>query len=280
MLTNYHTHTRFSDGKGEPEEFVLQALKLGFDALGFSEHSPLPFENKFALIPSEIDEYVSTIRSLAKVHAPDIKIFLSMEMDFSPDISENLSELKTQHGLDYTIGSVHLVVSPGGELWFIDGPVSEIYDDGLKQLFGADIRKAVTSYYWQINRMIETQKPDIIGHIDKIKMHNQQRFFREDEAWYKILVSETLDLIANKGTIVEVNTRGIYKKRSATTYPGIEILKQLKALGIPVTISSDAHQANELNGAFTEAGILLKAAGISDSVYFNGKTWEQTGLYE
>ena len=38
MLTNYHTHTRFSDGKGEPEEFVLQALKLGFDALGFSEH--------------------------------------------------------------------------------------------------------------------------------------------------------------------------------------------------------------------------------------------------
>jgi len=278
MLTNYHTHTRFSDGKGEPEAFVQQALKLGFDALGFSEHSPLPFDNTFALKAEELEEYTATIRSLGEAYAPVIKIFLSMELDFIPGLTTDFSELKMKCGLDYTIGSVHLVVSPGGDLWFIDGPVPEIYDDGLIYLFDNDIRKAVTNYYRQINLMIESQNPDIIGHLDKIKMHNRERFFKEDESWYKALVSETLNLISQKGTIVEVNTRGIYKKRSATTYPGIEILKQLKTLRIPVAISSDAHQAHELNGAFTETHKLLNEAGISETVFFDGKNWKQTNL--
>jgi histidinol-phosphatase (PHP family) len=278
MLTNYHTHTRFSDGKGEPEAFVQQALKLGFDALGFSEHSPLPFDNTFALKAPELDEYVSTILSLGKAYASEIKVFLSMEFDFIPGHSEDFSELKTKCGLDYTIGSVHLVVSPGGGLWFIDGPVPEIYDDGLAYLFGGDIRKAVTAYYRQTNQMIESQNPDIIGHMDKIKMHNRERFFKEDESWYRSLIGETLDIIAQKGTIVEVNTRGIYKKRSETTYPGIEVLKQIKTRGIPVTVSSDAHQAQELNGAFEIAQNLLREAGINETVFFTGKSWEQTSL--
>jgi len=278
MLTNYHTHTRFSDGKGEPEAFVQQALKLGFDALGFSEHSPLPFDNTFALKAPELDEYVSTILSLGKAYTSEIKVFLSMEFDFIPGHSEDFSELKTKCGLDYTIGSVHLVVSPGGGLWFIDGPVPEIYDDGLAYLFGGDIRKAVTAYYRQTNQMIESQNPDIIGHVDKIKMHNRERFFKEDESWYRSLIGETLDIIAQKGTIVEVNTRGIYKKRSETTYPGIEILKQMKSRGIPVTVSSDAHQAQELNGAFEIAQNLLREAGINETVFFTGKNWEQTSL--
>jgi histidinol-phosphatase (PHP family) len=278
MLTNYHTHTRFSDGKGEPELFVQQAVKLGFDALGFSEHSPLPFDNTFALKSEKLDEYTSTIRNLQEKHGTDIKVYLGMEIDYIPRLSENFAELKSQCGLEYTIGSVHLVVSPGGELWFIDGPVPEIYDDGLKSLFRGDIRSAVTAYFRQTNQMIETQLPDIIGHLDKIKMHNQERFFKEDEPWYKALVSETLGLISQKGTIVEVNTRGIYKKRSATAYPGIDILKQLKTMGIPVTISSDAHQVHELDGAFNEANELLKAAGISEKIFFNGREWSQTGL--
>jgi histidinol-phosphatase (PHP family) len=271
-------HTRFSDGKGEPRDFVEQALAFGFDAIGFSEHSPLPFDNTFALKASELDEYTSTIRTLGKAFEPEIKVFLSMEMDFIPGYSENFEELKRLCGLDYTIGSVHLVVSPAGELWFIDGPVPEIYDDGLNFLFGGDIRKAVTAYFHQTNQMIETQKPDIIGHMDKIKMHNKERFFREDETWYNALVNETLDLISQKGTIVEINTRGIYKKRSATTYPGIEIIRKLNELAIPVLISSDAHLAEELNGAFNEAYLLLKEAGVKETVYFNGKDWSQTSV--
>lgn len=278
MLFNFHTHTCFSDGTGEPELFVKKALNLGFDALGFSEHSPLPFESTFALSAPQLREYCATIRKLAELYNDKIKIWLGMEMDFIPGHSEDFALVAAEGGLDYSIGSVHLVASPSGELWFIDGPIPQIYDEGLAFLFSGDIRKAVTAYYHQINRMIETQKPDIIGHVDKIKMHNQDRYFREDEPWYKMLVSETLGLIAETDTIVEVNTRGIYKKRSTTTYPGIEILKQLKQLGVRVTISSDAHKADELNGAFDFAHQLLAEAGIKELAFFNGNGWEQAGI--
>lgn len=278
MLFNYHTHTRFSDGTGEPEIFVKQALDLGFAALGFSEHSPLPFENTFALSANELDEYSTTIRGLASQYSGQIKIWLGMEMDFIPGLSEDFASVAEKCGLDYTIGSVHLVVTPSGELWFIDGPLPEIYDDGLTALFGGDIKKAVTTYYHQLNMMIETQKPDIIGHMDKIKMHNRERYFRENEPWYRDLVNETLGLIAENDSIVEVNTRGIYKKRSATTYPGLEILKQLKKLGVRITLSSDAHKAHELNGAFDRARQLLGEAGIKEIAFYTGHGWEQTSL--
>ena len=278
MLLNYHTHTRFSDGTGEPEIFVKQAMNLGFDALGFSDHSPLPFENTFALNATELRNYSTTIRHLAERYTGKIKIWLGMEMDFIPGHSDDFAAVSAQCGLDYIIGSVHLVLSPSGELWFIDGPVPEIYDDGLASLFAGDIRKAVTAYYHQINRMVETQKPDIIGHLDKIKMHNQERYFRQDEPWYRALVSETLELISEAGTIVEVNTRGIYKKRSNTTFPGIEILKHLKKLGVRVTIASDAHKADELNGAFGIAHQLLSEAEFKEVTFFDGKSWEPIAL--
>lgn len=35
MLTNYHTHSIFSDGKNTPEEIVQKAIEKGFGAVGF-----------------------------------------------------------------------------------------------------------------------------------------------------------------------------------------------------------------------------------------------------
>jgi len=189
-------------------------------------------------------------------------------------MSENFSKVKSEYKLDYLIGSVHLVRHKNkDELWFTDGPDYRTYDQGLNELFGGDIKKAVTTYYHQLNEMIETQQFDIIGHFDKIKMHNRDRFFKEDEHWYMALVSETLNLLQDRDLIVEVNTRGIYKQRSETTYPGLDILKQIKKLRIPVMVNSDAHKPHELDGEFAYSFSLLKEAGIDEVVYFKGNGW-------
>jgi len=200
-------------------------------------------------------------------------------MDYIPGMSENFSKVKAEYKLDYLIGSVHLVKpTDNEELWFTDGPDYRTYDKGLNELFGGDIRKAVTSYYSQLNEMIESQHFDIIGHFDKIKMHNRNRFFREDEAWYQSLGSETLSLIQDRDIIVEVNTRGIYKQRSETTYPGLDILKQIKKLRIPVMVNSDAHKPHELDGEFGYGFSILKQAGIDEVVYFKGNGWGFEGI--
>jgi len=274
MLTNHHTHTLYSDGSSQPEEYILEALNKGFSIVGFTEHSPLPFDNSFSFKEVNKEEYIALMIHLKQKFSGQIAVFSGMEMDYIPGMSENFSKVKAEYKLDYLIGSVHLVRPAGNtQLWFTDGPDYQTYDQGLKELFESDIRKAVTTYNNQINEMIETQHFDIIGHFDKIKMHNRDRFFTENEPWYQALVAETLELIQDRDIIVEVNTRGIYKKRSETTYPGLEILKRIKKMRIPVMVNSDAHKPFELDGEFDYGFSLLREAGIGEVVYFKGNGW-------
>jgi histidinol-phosphatase (PHP family) len=274
MLTNHHTHSLYSDGSSQPEKYIREAISKGFNILGFTEHSPLPFENPFSFREENKEEYIALMSMLKEQYSSMISLYSGMEMDYVPGMSDNFSKVKAEYKLDYLIGSVHLVKPQNhDELWFTDGPNYETYDQGLNQLFGSDIKKAVTRYFQQLNEMIETQQFDIIGHFDKIKMHNRNRFFTEDEPWYKALVNETLELLQDRDIIVEVNTRGIYKKRSETTYPGLDTLKNIREMRIPVMVNSDAHKPDELD-LFLEYGFdLLREAGIREVVYFKGNGW-------
>jgi histidinol-phosphatase (PHP family) len=279
MLFNLHTHTFFSDGSSSPDKYLKEALRQGFSVLGFSDHSPVPFENNFAIKEERLEEYVKVILG-EKSKGWGLKILLGLEIDYIPGITRPVQEYRAMNCFDYFIGSVHLVKNgnnPG--LWFIDGPDISIYDQGLTDFFHEDIRYGVRSYYHQINQMILTQKPDIIGHLDKIKMHNRNRYFQEDEKWYIRLVDETLDLIKANQCIVEVNTRGIYKKRSDALYPGVEILKKIHALKIPVILSSDAHKPGELSLCFKETKILLSEIGFKSLSLITSAGRREVPLY-
>jgi len=258
-MTNYHTHSRYCDGKGEPREYVEFALAHGFTALGFSGHSPLPYDNKFSIHADQYAGYCSTIRNLKAEYAGRIDIRLGLEIDYVPGLCEDFHPLMEQGGLDYTIGSIHLIPAPGCReellrnpqdaakwLWMIDGPRHETYDDGLQRLFHGDIRQAVKAFFYQNNEMITSQKPTIIGHFDKVVMHNRDRYFHYDEQWVRDLLYETIGLIRESGSICEVNTRGIYKGRHYDYYPAKETLRYMNSLGIPVIVSTDAHEPSDL----------------------------------
>lgn len=260
---NLHTHSTYSDGKSSPSEIVEEARRQGLQAIGFSEHGPLPFPTCFAIPRDKMQSYVNEIRNLQKENHDTIEVLCALEMDYITNSTYNFAETKNQYGLDYIIGGLHLVGQSADpdELWFTDGPDYKTYDQGLERFFGNDIRRAVRRFYDQTNEMIENEQFDIIAHFDKIKMHNRERFFHEDEQWYRDMTLETLDLIKQKGLIMEVNTRGIYKKRCDTLFPSPWILKEAYAMKIPAIISTDAHHYSEISYCFEEASAALKQAG-------------------
>jgi len=49
IISNYHTHTKYCDGKGEIEQYVLAAINAGIKYLGFSSHSPLPLPSRWSM---------------------------------------------------------------------------------------------------------------------------------------------------------------------------------------------------------------------------------------
>lgn len=276
---NLHTHTHYCDGSSKPEDYIKHAIELGFYTLGFSGHAPVPFPNKFAIKEQELNSYVTEIRALQHKYKNKLSLYLSLEIDYIPGIIDDFQKINSVCNLDYIIGSIHLVKGESdSNLWFIDGGKQEVYDAGLEIVFGGNIQKGVTAYYHQINEMLSTQKFDILGHFDKIKMHNKDRYFKEDELWYLNLVDESLDLIKSKGVIIEVNTRGIYKGRSKSLFPGIEILKKIKDRQIPITLSSDAHKPEELGLLLKETSETLIHLGFKELLCYGENGWEAIAI--
>lgn len=265
MLSNFHTHSNYCDGKATLREMVDFAVAHGFKALGFSGHCPLPFENTYSI--TDYKGYCNEVRALKAEYASCIEIYLGLEIDYVPGMLEDFTPLIEEGGLEYTIGSVHLIPDPSHtDLWMIDGSRYQTYDEGLQRCFGGDIRAGVRAYFYQENAMLERNRPTIVGHPDKIVMHNRDRYFHEDEPWYRDLALETIHLIKELGLICEINTRGIYKGRHADYYPGKWLIQEMKQLHIPVIVSTDAHAPEDLlrtEGAYE----YLAAIGYRDVLY-------------
>ncbi len=272
---NFHTHSVYSDGKSQPREIVEEAVRQGFSAIGFSEHSPLPFDNTFSVKDYDMPKYVAEIAQLKEEFKDKIEVYCALEADYVPNTSETFSVTQQKYHLDYLIGGVHLVGQSANpdELWFIDGPKWEIYDEGLQKFFDGDIHRGVRRFYEQTNEMIEYEHFDVIAHFDKIKMHNRDRYFHEDETWYRKLAMETLDLIREKGLVMEINTRGIYKKRYNGFYPSPWLMKEACTMGVPVIISADAHHFSEISLEFEAAENALRQAGYHSVVKFKDGKW-------
>ncbi|MCK9163064.1 MAG: histidinol-phosphatase [Bacteroidales bacterium] len=273
---NYHSHSTYCDGKNSLEEMAQSGIEKGLSYFGFSAHSPVPFDNDFGLQYSEIQNYLSETIRLKVKYEDKIKLFTSMEFDYIPKISEDILERAKEYNLEYIISSVHLVNSGNG-LWFIDGSKQESYDNGLREYFGGDIRKAVKTFYNQTNEMISNVKPDIIGHFDKVKMHNKDRYFKENDPWYVDLVIQTIEMMKENDVICEINTRGLYKGRSNDYFPQTTWIKELAKRGVRVTISTDSHKEDEVDKLFVECWNDLKVCGHKEVWYFDGQ-WKSTAL--
>jgi len=276
---NYHTHTTFCDGKESPGAFLQSAADKGFQAIGFSAHAEVPFDNEWSIRPGGTQAYVQAVNTL-KSNALGVEVLLGLEADYIPGISRDFEAVKQAFALEYVIGSVHLVKPKGAEkLWFIDGPAAG-YDNGIETLFEKDAKAAVCQFYRQSMEMLDSQQFDIIGHLDKVKMNNKGRFFATEDKWYRDLVSETLRLIKEKGVIMEVNTRGKYKGKTAEFFPAVTIVKEAKSLNIPIVISSDAHHPSELDLLFEESLQMVQEQGYTELMQYHQGTWKAKGINE
>lgn len=279
--TNYHSHCNYCDGTAMMEEYLQEAINQKLKVYGFSCHAPLTLPVKWCMKYENVYKYLEEAQYLKKKYKDLLQVYIGMEVDFIPYLSGPGNDFIKSLRLDYVIGSVHFVDQlPGGMYWEIDGP-TKTFEDGLETLFKGNIKKAIKRYFELIRKMAEKQKPEIVGHLDKIKIHNQKKkFFEEDEKWYRNEVVKTLKSLAHSGLILEVNTRGVYKQKTETTYPSPWVLEQAREMKIPVTINSDAHVPEEVSKNFISTAQMLKKIGFQKvKVLLDGK-WQARDFNE
>jgi histidinol-phosphatase (PHP family) len=279
MLTNFHSHTRFSDGSAEPADYAENAVRMGLRAYGYSCHAPIPFAQNWCMRPENLEKYFTTIADLKARFKDRIELYAGLEIDYIPGHS-SVSHFKNLDGtLDYTISSVHYVdYFPDGTPCNIDGRPDE-FSQGLEHIWGRDIRVAVKRYFGLVREMLQNSSPDIVGHIDKIRFHNESnRLFDPAEDWYVREMKDTLILLKQSGCLMEINTRSIYKRGFAEPYPSREFIACAAKMRIPVIVNSDAHKPSELVAGFPEAISLLRACGIRSQMILIGNHWQEVEL--
>ena len=123
MKANYHSHTtRCKHAKGSDEEYVLSAIKGGFDEIGFSDHCPWPFENDYVsrirMDVSEFEDYVSSVRALKEKYQDQISIKLGLECEYYEEYIPWLENLINEYKLDYVIFGNHFPENESRSYYF------------------------------------------------------------------------------------------------------------------------------------------------------------------
>jgi len=276
MLTNFHTHCSFSDGKQDPETIVREAIRKGLTGIGFSTHAPVHFENTWAMQPGRLSQYMETISGLKRKYAGHIEIYLGMEIDYFIDVDEALFR-NTQ--LDYIIGSVHFLTNKGHSPYYPVDMNPDKFTNGIDEMFGGDAGAYVKTYYSHVRDLIIRYRPSVTGHFDLVKKFNRDnRFFNEREKWYEDAVMPALLEIAKCGSIVEINTSIVYRGLGDEPYPSGWILKRCRDLGIPIMINSDAHSMDKLDAWFLQAREFARKAGFSSRRILSKGKWDDIPL--
>ncbi len=276
LHSNYHTHTIFCDGIEAPEKYALSAIKNNMHSLGYSAHAPVPFPCNWPLPIEKLEEYISTINSLKKQFLPNLEIYNGLEIDYIPNLWPEMKGKIKPDRFDFTIGSIHFIDKyEDGTPWTIDGNNADFLH-GLQTIFRNNSQEVFRKYFAYTREMVKVMKPTIIGHIDKLKMqyYNSALNPGEDKVYQQEFMN-TLEEIASSKCIVEINTRGIYRRNEKEYYPGIWAMRAMSRMKIKVTVNSDSHRPKELINHWNEAHSMLREAGFKSVQILKKGKWEE-----
>ena len=186
ILSDFHVHTTYCDGKNSPEEMVQAAISLGMKKLGFSGHSYTPFDEEPCMSQEGTLRYLDEIHRLREKYSAQIEILCGTECDYYSDIDA------TKY--DYVIGSVHYI-DCGGIYSHVDH-TPELLQQAIDENFGGDPYAMAEHYYSLVADVVRKTRANIIGHFDLItKFNTGNRFFDETHPRYIAAANSALDTL-------------------------------------------------------------------------------------
>ena len=254
-ISNLHTHTNYCDGKNSIEENIKYAIEKEFISLGFSGHSSFS-KDDCSMTKEGTIKYLSDIKKYKEIYKDKIQIYSGIEADYYSNLNKNTDK---EMALDYRIGSVHFI--DDCKDYFCIDMSKDNFNETIKH-FG-NIKIVIEKYFDNIIKMVETQKPDIVGHLDLIRKYNlQKEYFTEEENWYIEKVEEVLKHIKKNNCIVEVNIKLMNANNLDAHYPNKMTIKKILETNIPLMLNTDAHSINGLDKFYYEAIEELKKLGV------------------
>ncbi len=253
ILSDFHTHTLFCDGKNSPEEMVLSAIEKGMKTLGFSMHSFAEFDLDVYPDSAALGQYKAEVIRLKEKYKDRIEILCGIEQDVYSSPADK--------DFDYVIGSVHYVKI--GEEYIPLDLSKEVLLKAVKMGFNGDFYSFAEWYYDMEAQVVEKTGADIIGHLDLIRKFNQNGdLFDEKHPRYVAAYNRAVKALVRYNKPFEINTGAISRGYRSSPYPCEDILRCIYENGGKVIMSSDSHSKEGLCFEFEKWADLAREIGF------------------
>ena len=263
VKNNYHTHTKLCNHAfGMPKDYVVEAIKLGMETLGFSDHNHVPsylYPKDFQkYLPNNMtleqfyDVYLPSIEECQKKYGNQIKIYKGLECEYIEGFDDYYKELRSH--LDYMGLGIH----------FFN------YNDIIYNSYiNVDYTK-LTHYVDNAIHAIDSGLFDIFYHPDVFMMgyKNKNGERKLDEEGLE-LCDKMIRYAVDKGIYLELNANGIgNSKRVHPTeymYPNKDFWKLVKKYpNAKIIVGCDAHGLDALsNENITKAYEFISELGLN-----------------
>lgn len=243
MLVDYHVHVQshgeYGFSQNRLRDFAAAAARQGVSVLGLADHDWL------------VDGIDCAAVAAVRRDCPGLEISQGLEVDFLPGCEPKLRQLLQTHAFDYLLGSVHSV----------DGFAFDVPSN--RRIYGLWAPDALYRRYYQLLLLaVQSGLFDVLAHLDVIKV-----FGCRAQADQSAAIMPVLAAIRQAGLVVEINSNG-WHKPVGEQYPDGWILQACWQAGIPITLSSDAHEPEQVGRDICRARALAWQIGYRQVAIF------------
>ncbi|MBP5615558.1 MAG: PHP domain-containing protein [Alphaproteobacteria bacterium] len=251
-----HTHTTFSDGRNTVEEMLRQAVLLGFDQIGISDH--LMVHKNIKQTPSwdeiencggcasfhdavdKCNKHAEDIRKTGKMLG--ISTFVGYEVDYFTysGWEDEFRDFLKKIDYDYLISGNHFLTSQNGE------DIFDIWRFDKTGIFAPEpVDVYLKRHFQTIEESVRSELFLFLAHLDYAQ---KAKSYVESE--HGKALTSIISALKETKTGCEISTKGI--RKFGHYYPSERILRELIASDVALIISDDAHATNELGFYFAE----------------------------
>ena len=260
-----HSGEYCEHAQGTLPQILHSALAAGYQTFGVSEHAPRLGER--FLYPSEVEKgwsvdrlkedferYARALPFLVEEYRGRLSVLRGFEAEVVPTASyvEVMRGYRSRFDFDYMVGSVHYVDEIA-----IDGELDE-FERALEDLSG--LQRLAVRYYDTVSEMVESLRPEVVGHLDLIRLHGR-RFGSLDSPAVCRAAESTLEVIRRHDCILDLNTAG-YRKGLGVPYPAPWLVKRAQLLGIDFCFGDDSHSPADVGAGLETARSYLLQNGV------------------
>ncbi len=226
MIANYHTHTwRCLHAEGSERAYVERAIEGGFEILGFSDHTPMPYDNGYAnqwkMRVDQLDDYVTTVLALREEYKRDIDIRLGLEVEYYPRYFERLLRLLSDYPIEYMILGQH----------FLGNEIDDVFSNAK-----TNDEEVLRRYCEQVKEALDTGCFTYLAHPDLVG-------YTGSDAIYAYYMTDLCRFAKEKDVPLEINFLGLMDHRN---YPDMRFWKIAGQIGNTAIFGSDAHRPQDV----------------------------------